>query len=149
MKDQYILLEDIENVGKAGELVSVAAGYARNFLLPKKLALKASKGALRQFEAQKEIIEAKRKEEIKKAQNLAEKIAELEINIQVNVGEDDRLYGSVTSMNIAEEISKKGIVVDHHKILLTTTIRELGSYEVKIKLHPEVTANAKVWVVRS
>ncbi|MCP4176500.1 MAG: 50S ribosomal protein L9 [bacterium] len=149
MKDKYILLDDIQNLGKAGDIITVSSGYARNFLIPKKLAVKASKGALRQVEAHKEKIAEKRKVEIAEMQNLAKKIQELEINISMNVGEDEKLYGSVTSHTISEEITKLGVDIDHQKVILESPIRELGSYDVKIKLHPEVTAVAKVWVVRA
>jgi large subunit ribosomal protein L9 len=148
MKDKYILLDDIQDLGKAGEVVTVSNGYARNYLIPGKLAVKSSKGALRQVEALKEKIEEKRKVEIAKLQDVAKKIKELEINITMNVGEDEKLYGSVTTHTISEEITKLGVKIDHQKVILDTPIKELGAYEVKIKLHPEVTAVAKVWVVR-
>ena len=149
MSEKYILLEDIKDLGRAGEVISVATGYARNYLLPKKLALKASKGAMRQFEARKEKIEAKRREEIKAMQEIAAKIEKLELSISVNVGEDEKLYGSVTTHNIAEEITKLGVEVDHTQIILDGNIRELGVYEIKVKLHTDVTATAKVSVVKA
>jgi large subunit ribosomal protein L9 len=149
MNEKYILLEDIKNLGQAGDVVNVASGYARNFLLPKKLALKVSKGAMRQFEAKREKIEAKRAEELKEMQEISAKIEKLEISIAVNVGEDEKLYGSVTSHNVAEEITKLGVAVDHIQIKLDGNIRELGVYDVSVKLHPEVVAKAKVWVVRA
>ncbi len=149
MNEKLILLEDINGLGKAGDTVSVTAGYARNYLLPKKLALKASKGAIRQFEALKEKIEEKRLAEIEKMQVLASKIAELEITISMNVGEDDKLYGSVTSHTIAEEIKKLGVEIDHHKLVLDAPIKELGAFDIDIKLHPEVVAKTRVWVVRA
>ena len=149
MSEKLILLEDIAGLGKAGETVSAASGYARNYLLPKKLALRASKGALRQFEALREKIEAKRLTEIKEMQDLAAKIAELEITISMNVGEDEKLYGSVTGHSIADEIKKLGIEIDHHKLVMEGPIKELGAYDIDIKLHPEVVAKARVWVVRA
>ncbi len=149
MKEKYILLEDIENLGNAGDVVAVLPGYARNFLVPKKLALKASKGALRQFEASREKIEAKRKAEIEKMQQLAAKVAELKINIPMNVGDDDRLFGSVTSHTVALAITDQGVPVEHSKVILPSVIKELGSYEVKIKFHPEVIATVTVSVVKA
>jgi large subunit ribosomal protein L9 len=149
MSKKLILLEDINGLGKAGDTVSVTAGYARNYLLPKKLALQASKGAIRQFEALKEKIEAKRLAKIEKMQAIAAKIADLEITISMNVGEDDKLFGSVTSHNIANEIKNLGVEVDHHKIALESPIKELGAFDIDIKLHPEVVAKARVWVVRA
>lgn len=149
MKEKYVLLEDIEGLGKAGDVVAVLPGYARNYLIPKKLALKISKGALRQFEARREKIEEKRKQEIEKFQQIADKIAILKVEIPVNVGEDNKLFGSVTAYTIAQRIIELGMQVDHHKIQLVSPIKELGSYEVKIKLHPEVVAALKVYVVKA
>ena len=149
MKEKLILLADIEGLGKAGEAVSVASGHARNYLLPQKLALRASKGALKQFEAQKEKVEAKRQDKLKKMQDFAAKIAELEISIPMKVGEDEKLYGSVTSHAIADAIKALGLEIDHHKLVMEGPIKELGTFEIDIKLHPEVTAKAKVWVVRA
>ena len=149
MNEKLILLEDIQGLGKAGETVSVASGHARNYLLPKKLALKASKGALRQFESRKEKIETKRAAELKKMQDIAAQVAKLEITIPVNVGEDDKLFGSVTTHNIAEEITKLGTEVDHTKIILDDNIKELGIYDIKVKIHAEVIAKSRVWIVRA
>ena len=133
MKEKYILLEDIENLGKAGDVVDVLTGYARNYLVPKKLALKTSKGALRQFEARRGKIEEKRKQEIEKSQQIAAKLAALKIDIPVNVGEDNKLFGSVTQYTIARRIIELGMEVDHHKLQLAAPIKELGSYEVQVK----------------
>jgi len=149
MKEKYILLEDIESLGKAGEVVAVLPGYARNYLVPKKLALKVSKGALRQFEARREKIEEKRKQEVEKAQQTAAKLSAFKIEIPVNVGEDNKLFGSVTPYTIAQRITELGMEVDHHKIQLASHIKELGSYEIKIKIHPEVVAVLKVSVIKA
>jgi large subunit ribosomal protein L9 len=150
MSEKLILLEDIKDLGKAGDIVNVAIGHARNYLLPKKLALKASKGAMRQFEAKREKIEAKRNEEIAKMKEIAAKIEKLEITIAVNVGEDEKLYGSVTTHNVADEIKKLGVDVNHAQIILdSSNIRELGVYDISVKLHQDVTAKARVWVVRA
>ena len=149
MKEKYILLEDVENLGRAGDVVAVLSGYARNFLVPQKLALKASKGALRQFEARRESIEAKRKVEIEKLQQIASKLAELKVNIPMSVGDGDRLFGSVTSYTVAQAITDQGVPVEHNKVILSSAIKELGTYEVKVKLHPEVVAVLKVAVVKA
>ncbi|MCF7791248.1 MAG: 50S ribosomal protein L9 [Victivallales bacterium] len=149
MNEKLILLEDIPDLGKAGEIVNVANGYARNYLIPQKLALKASKGAMRQFEAKKEKIDAKRREELKQMKELAEKLEKLEITIPVNVGEDEKLYGSVTTHNIADVITDLGVEISHIQVELDTNIKELGVYDIGINLHPEVTADARVWVVRA
>jgi len=149
MNERLILLKDISGLGKAGSAVNISPGYARNYLLPKKLALRASKGAMRQLEAHKEKIEAQHKAEIEKIKATAKKIAELEITISMKVGEEDKLYGSVTSHTIADEIKALGIDVEHQKIVLKEPIKELGVYDVEIKLHPEVPAKARIWVVRA
>ncbi|MEI6056395.1 MAG: 50S ribosomal protein L9 [Lentisphaerota bacterium] len=149
MKEKYILLEDVETLGNAGDVIAVLPGFARNFLVPKKLALKASKGALRQFEARRESIEAKRKVEIEKLQQIASKLAELKVNITMNVGDDGRLFGSVTSHTVAQAITELGVAVEHAKVILSAPIKELGSYEVKVKLHPEVIAVIKLAVVKA
>jgi len=149
MKEKYILLEDVENLGNAGDVIAVLPGFARNFLVPKNLALKASKGALRQFEARRESIEAKRKVEIEKLQQIASNLAELKVNVPMNVGDDGRLFGSVTSYTIAQAITEQGVAVEHSKVILSSPIKELGSYEVKVKLHPEVIAVLKVAVVKA
>lgn len=149
MKEKYILLEDIESLGKAGDVVAVLPGHARNYLVPKKLALKVSKGALKQFEARRGKIEEKRKLEIEKFQKIADKLAALKVEIPVNVGEDNKLFGSVTPYAIVQKITELGMEVDHHKIQLASPIKELGSYEIKIKLHPEVIVALKVSVVKA
>ena len=149
MNDKLILLEDIKSLGKAGDIVSVSAGYGRNYLMPKKLALKASKGAIRQLDSLKEKLEATRLAEIAKMKVLAVKIAELEIKIPMNIGEDDKLYGSVTSHTIADEMKKLGIEISHHKLLLDSPLKELGAFDIDIKLHPEVVAKAHVCLVRA
>ena len=142
------MIYDLFDSCKAGDTVSVATGYARNYLLPRKLALRSSKRALGQFKALKDKMEAKRIAEIEKIQAIAAQIAKLEITISMNVGEDNKLYGSVTSHSIANEIKKLGIEVDHHNVVLEKPITELGAYNVNIKLHPEVTAKTRVWVVK-
>ena len=143
-----ILLEDVENLGLAGEEVRVAAGYARNFLVPQGKATKATKGALRQVEARREQIEAQRKADLDAAQALAAKIAEAEVSIPMQASEDDTLFGSVTTRNIAEILANQGIEVDNKRIILEEPIKTLGKFDVAIKLSSGVKAQLKVWVVR-
>lgn len=146
---ELILLEDVEELGKAGEKVNVAPGYARNYLIPKGLAEKVTPGALRQIEARKDRIEAKRKKELEEAQALAAKIEEAEITISMQAGEDEQLFGSVTSHIIADALQEQGIEVEHRRINLEEPIKELGMFTVDIKLHSDVDVTAKVWVVRA
>jgi large subunit ribosomal protein L9 len=146
---KLILLEDVENLGLAGEEVNVAAGYARNFLLPRGLATKATKGTERMLAARKEKIEKQRAAELDAAKALAAKVAETEISIPMQASEDDQLFGSVTARSIAEKLAENGIEVDVQRIKLEEPIKTLGSYEVEVKLHADVAAVVKVWVVRA
>jgi large subunit ribosomal protein L9 len=146
---KLILLDDVKDLGLAGDEVNVSSGYARNFLIPQKKAVKASPGALRQIAARKEKIEAQRQDELASAQKLAEQIANTEISISMQASEDDQLYGSVTERIIEEAYAANGIRVDHQKIRLEEPIRQLGMFTFDIKLHVDVTAQGKVWVVRA
>ena len=146
---ELILLEDVEDLGRAGDKVKVAPGYARNYLLPKGLAEKVTPGALRQIEARKERIEAKRREELEKAQKLAEQIEAAEITISMQAGDDDHLFGSVTAHIIADALKEQNVEVETRRIKLEEPIRELGAFNVAVKLHSEVEAIAKVWVVKA
>jgi large subunit ribosomal protein L9 len=146
---KLVLLEDVENIGLAGEEVSVAAGYARNFLLPRGLATKATKGTERMLAARKEKIEKQRAAELEASKALAAKIAETEISIPMQASEDDQLFGSVTARSISEKLAENGIEIDIQRIKLEEPIKTLGSYEVEVKLHADTTAVVKVWVVRA
>jgi len=145
---KLILLEDVANLGLAGEEVRVAAGFARNYLLPKDLATKASPGALRRLEARKEQIEAARAKAKTEAEALAAKINETEVKIAMQASEDNVLFGSVTSRMIADKLAESGIEVDHNSIRLGEHIKELGDVEVAVKLCKDVEAVIKVSVVK-
>lgn len=149
MSVELILLEDVEQLGKAGDEINVAEGYARNYLIPKSLARKLTPGALRQIESRKEKIEEKRKQDMDAAVALAAKIAETDITIQMQAGEDEQLFGSVTSHIIADALVEAGLDIAHRKVSLDEPIKELGMFNVEIKLNQEVTATAKIWVVRA
>ncbi len=146
---KLILLEDVESLGLAGTEVSVAAGYARNFLLPRGLAAKATAGTLRLLEARKSKIEAKRADVLAAAQALAAKLAEVEISIAMQAAADDQLYGSVTNRTIAEKLAELGFAIDYARVRLEAPIKLLGSYVADVKLHPSVSVPLKVWVVRA
>jgi len=146
---KLILLQDVENLGLAGEEVNVAPGYARNFLIPRGFAAKASPGTLRMLAARKDKIEEQRRLELEKAQKLAETVAQTEITIPMQASDDDQLFGSVTARVIADKLKEKGIVVEHTHVLLEAPIRALGTFDVEVKLHAAVKANAKIWVVRA
>ena len=143
-----ILLDDVENLGLAGDQVLVAPGYARNYLIPKKLAAKATPGVLRLIESRKAAIAARRAADLANAKALAEKLAAVEISIAMQATEDDQLFGSVTARMVADELNAQGYAIEHSRILIDPPIKTLGSFEAEIKLHSEVTAAVKVWVVR-
>lgn len=146
---QVILLKDVKGLGKTGQVVKVADGHGRNFLIPRGLAKEATEGSLADLQHKKEV-EAKKKEtELKAAQNLKTKLEEKELTIKVKAGEGGRLFGSVTSADIADALQKSGTKIDKREIQLKDHIKELGVHTVAIKLHREVTANLKVKVVEA
>lgn len=146
---QIILLEDVNNLGQAGDVRDVAAGYARNYLIPRGLATAATEGALKQLELQRQA-EARHQEEIEsEAREFAEQLEGLTLTVSAKTGEKDRLYGSVTTGDIAEALETElGKSVDRRKIDLEEPIRELGTYTVPIKLLPDVTPGITVVVAK-
>ena len=143
-----ILLDDVEKLGLAGEEVHVAPGYARNYLIPQGLAAKATPGTLRLIESRKALIAERRAQALADAKALAEKLATVEISIAMQATDDDQLFGSVTARMVAEELNKLGFAVEHSRITIEPAIKTLGGYDVAVKLHAEVSATVKVWVVR-
>ena len=146
---ELILLQDVENLGLAGEKVSVAAGYARNYLIPRGLADKATPGVLRVLAANKEKIEAKRRDELVAAQATAAKLMEANIEIAMQASDDNQLFGSVTARNIADALTKVGFQIAHTRIVIEETIKSVGEFTVQVKLHHDVIADLKVNVVRA
>ncbi|MEA1991550.1 MAG: 50S ribosomal protein L9 [Thermodesulfobacteriota bacterium] len=144
---EIILKETIPSLGKAGDMVKVANGYARNFLLPKGKAIFANKKNIFQIKRQQASILANAAKEHDEFDALATKLGDLEITIPVRVGEKDRLYGSVTNMDIANVIESQGYSIDRKKIQMDEPIKALGEFEVSIKLSPDVRAIVKVNVV--
>ena len=142
-----ILREHIDNLGRRGEIVKVADGYARNYLLPRKLALIATEGNKKQVERERVKFEARELEEKKVAEAVAARLANVEVVIARKVGETEALYGSVTSADIAESLLAKGFEIERRKLQLPDPIKKIGDVDVPIKLHREVTANVKVRVV--
>lgn len=143
---KVIFLKDVKGKGNAGEVKNVSEGYARNFLLPKNLAVEANPGNLKTLENQKKGEEKRQQEELEEAQALKAKIEGLEITIPAKSGEGGRLFGSVTSKQIAEALKNKAVKIDKRKIDMPEPIRTLGLTDVPIKLHPKVTATLKVHV---
>ena len=144
---QVILREHVDNLGRRGEIVKVADGYARNFLLPRKLAMLATEGNKKQIERERGKFVVKEAEEQKVAEALAERLGALDISIAKKVGETEALYGSVTTADIAEALKAKGFDLDRRKLHLAEPIKKLGDFDVSVKLHPDVTAHVKVHVV--
>ena len=149
MATNVILLDDIKGLGTIGEKVSVADGYARNYLLPRDLAAPVTTETLRQVEARKRQIEHQYRERFAAAQALAERIGSESVTIKVEATEEDKLYGSVTDRQIADALAERGVEVDRHVIQLDEPIHELGVYTVNVQLHEEVQTTLKVWVIRA
>ena len=142
---QLILREDVENLGKKGETVDVARGYARNYLLPKKLAMEVNANNLRMIEKEKKVNLAKLHEETEEAEQLAEHIRAVQLTFRRKV-HGEELYGSVSGADITEALEQKGFTIEKRKVLLDEPIKNLGEFDVAAKLHPEVTATFKVKV---
>ena len=147
MSMEVILREHVDNLGNRGDVVKVASGYARNYLLPRKLALAVTDANKRQIERERASAEARESEEREAAQGVANKMEAIEIVIARRVGEGDALYGSVTSADIAEGLAAQGFETDKRKIQLGDPIRTIGESTVPVRLHRDVTANVKVKVV--
>src|SRR5262245_54384059 len=144
---EVILREHVDNLGRRGEVVKVADGYARNYLLPRKLALLATDGNKKQIERERAKFEAKEAEEKKIVSAIADRLTNVEVVIARRVGENNVLYGSVTTVDIAEALAAKGFDIDRRKIVLAEPLKQIGDVDLPIKLHREVSANVKVRVV--
>lgn len=145
---KLLLREDVENLGKIGEIVDVAGGYGRNYLLPRGLAVKASMKNVKEQEHQKKLIQARMDRQKKDAEELAGSLDSVSCTITRKTGEEEKLYGSVTSRDIEEALREEGVSIDRKRILLDEPIKKLGVYTVPVKLHTDVTGNIKVWVVK-
>ncbi len=145
---QLILQEDVEKLGHRGQIVEVAEGYARNYLLPRKLALPVSKGNLKQVEQVRRALAKREATEREGAQKQAELLATVAVELARKAGENDQMFGSVTAADISESLAAQGYTVDKRKIQLEQPIKTLGEYQVPAKLHREVTASIKVVVRR-
>jgi large subunit ribosomal protein L9 len=144
---EIILREHVENLGDRGEIVKVADGYARNYLLPRKLALLATAGNKKQVERERAKFDLKEGEERKVAEAMAARLASVEVVITRKVGETEALYGSVTTADIAEALAAKGFEIDRRKLQLEDPIKRISDVDVPVKLHRDVTATIKVRVV--
>jgi large subunit ribosomal protein L9 len=145
---EVILREHVENLGQRGDVVKVASGYARNYLLPRKLALTVTDGNRKQIERERKVADMREAEERQGAEAVAARLAAVEIVIARRVGGTEALYGSVTSADIAESLAARGFEIERRKIQLADPIKQLGEFQVPIRLHREVTANVKVVVAK-
>lgn len=146
---QVILNEAVEKLGVAGEVVDVAHGFARNYLIPRGLAVPADMKKVRQMGHQRKIIEDKKKRQTKEVDVLVERLEEQSCTIPVQAGEEDKIFGSVTTADIAESLKAQGIEIDRRKIHIEEPIKALGVYTVEVKVAAEKTAHLKVWVVKN
>ena len=145
---EVILRDHVEKLGKRGEIVIVSDGYARNYLLPRKLALPATEGNRKHVERERKIMETREAEEKSQAEAIASRLATIDITIARRVGDTEQLYGSVTATDIAEFLKTKGFEIDRRKLILPEPIKTIGEHDVPLKLHREVTAPLKVKVVK-
>jgi large subunit ribosomal protein L9 len=145
---EIILREDVRNLGKAGDVVNVREGYARNFLLPRKKAVVADSGNMKRLEHEKRVITAKQQKMKKGAEELAQKISAMSITIGREAGEEEKLFGSVTTKDIADALRNEGVIVDKHDILLDEPLKKIGIFDVGLRVHSDVKATVKVWVVK-
>lgn len=144
---KVILKEEVESLGQMGDLVQVADGYARNYLIPRNKAMEATLHNVRELEHQKRVISDKTRKAKKEFEVLAERINALSITIPVQVGEEGKLFGSVTNKDVAEALSKEGIEIDKRKIQLEDPLKEVGSFTIPIQVFHEVTARLKLTLV--
>ena len=144
-----ILLQDVETLGSAGDIINVKPGYARNFLFPKGLAVRSSKRNRALADEKKEVAKSRLLREAKVYEELMNKLKKIEITIEVNVGGEDRLFGSVTSQDIHKVLMEKGVEVDRHAVLLEEPIKALGIYDVPVKITKGLSQEVKVYVIQS
>lgn len=147
MPVEVLLMADIKDVGAEGEVVRVADGFARNYLLPRKLAAPVTDATRRQLARMQKERDARQKAELEKSRVLASAIEKNSYTILVKVGSEDKMFGAVTAGHLSASLKEHGIEVDKHLIQLAEPLRELGVFDVKIRLHPQVEANMKVWIV--
>jgi len=144
---KVFLKEDVKSLGKIGDVVNVSDGYARNFLLPQKLAVEANTKNIKEFEHNKRTIQEKAAKVRDTNKALSDRISALTLTIRAKAGEEDRLFGSVTSMDIAEALKAEGFDIDKKKIVLEEPIKRLGNFSAEVKVHHEISAAVKISVV--
>ncbi|MEI7811528.1 MAG: 50S ribosomal protein L9 [Ignavibacteria bacterium] len=145
---KVILRKNFDQLGQIGDILDVKDGYARNFLLPRNIAFVAQKGNMKALEEEKKQLTKKKVKEVKVAEKLASELEKISVTIPVKVGEEDKIFGTVTAQMIAESLKEKGYDIDKRKIEIVEQIKSLGIYSVNIKLYPSIIAVVKIWVVR-
>jgi large subunit ribosomal protein L9 len=145
---KIILRKDVEKLGKAGEIIETKRGYARNYLIPQGFAIEASTANMKIIEQEKATAQRRFQQEVGSAEELAAQLNTVSVTAAIQVGEEDRVFGAITNQNIADLLAEKGYEIDRKKIILEEPIKALGVFEVPIKIHSEVEAKIKVWVVR-
>jgi len=145
---KVILREDVENLGKNGEIVEVKKGYGRNYLIPRKLAVEATRKNLKQLDHEKRLISDLQKKKLGRMENLAEELQAHSCTILCQVGEQDKLFGAVTARDVADALRREGFDIDRRQIVLEDPLKQLGVYTVPVKLGEGVEAKLKVWLVR-
>jgi large subunit ribosomal protein L9 len=144
---KVILNQDVDNLGQVGDIVKVRDGYARNFLLPRKLAALANEGNKASLDHAMRVVEKKRARALAEAKKLASQIEKISITVAKQVGEDEKIFGSVTTAELEELLTQEGIKVNRRDILIEDDIKKVGVYSAKLKVHPEIVAKFKLWVV--
>lgn len=145
---KIILRQDYESLGQTGDIVQVKDGYARNFLIPQKIAIQATPANMKLFEEEQKMNQRRLNKDKRQAEELVKEFEKLSLTATVPVGEEDRIFGSVTAQTISDLLKAKGFDIDKRKILLEEPIKALGVYNIPIKLHAEVEAKIRVWVVK-
>ncbi len=146
---KVILRENTEKLGNAGDVIEVKPGFARNYLFPRNLAVRADASHMKQLEHERKVHTDRNEKHLKQARQLAEKVGKASCTISVQVGEEEKIFGSVTTMDISEALAKEGVEIDKKDIHLDEPIKSLGVFTVPVKLAPEVEASLKVWVVKA
>jgi len=145
---KVILRQDIRDLGKAGQTIEVKAGYGRNFLIPRNLAIPATKANLRAIGEIEKQNEFRKRKQLREAEQLKIRLEKLSLTSEVLVGEEDKIFGSVTSQNIVDLLAEQGVTTDKRSVLLEEPIKSLGVYTVPVKIEKDVIANIKLWVIR-
>lgn len=145
---EVILHENVPNLGEVGDIVTVKDGYARNYLIPRRMAVKADPSRVKELEHQKRVVAVKQTRMKAKAEEFAGKLSALSITIAKEAGEEDKLFGAVTTMDISNALRQEGYTIDKRHVKLDEPIKKIGVYDVAVRLHPEVEGTVKIWVVK-